>query len=156
MIYTLDPDAPGDVQAARELFAEYAASLDVDLGFQGFDDELEGLPAGYTSPTGVLLLANTSAGTVGCAAVRQLEGDACELKRLYVRPAGRGAGLGRELTEHAIAAARQLGYRRMRLDTLPSMQTAYALYRELGFAEIEPYRFNPVPGTRYLELDLRL
>ncbi|HEU5213640.1 MAG TPA: GNAT family N-acetyltransferase [Gaiellaceae bacterium] len=154
VVRTLDPNDPADVETARALFAEYAASLGVDLDFQGFDDELAGLPAGYLAPTGVLLLADTGAGTVGCVAVRALQGDICELKRLYVRPAGRGAGLGRTLTEAAIAAARRLGYRSMRLDTLPAMQTAYALYRELGFREIEPYRFNPVPGTRYLELDL--
>jgi len=151
----LDENDPADIEAARALFAEYAASLGVDLGFQGFDEELAALPAGYTFPTGALLFADTAAGmAIGCVAVRGLEGDACELKRLYVRPAGRGAGLGRTLTEHAIAAARRLGYRRMRLDTLPTMRTAYALYRELGFREIEPYRFNPVPGTRYLELEL--
>jgi ribosomal protein S18 acetylase RimI-like enzyme len=154
VIRLLDADDPADVEAARALFAEYAASLGVDLGFQGFDEELAALPAGYTSPAGVLLLADTASGTVGCVAVRALDGDACELKRLYVRPAGRGAGLGRTLTEHAIAAARELGYRRMRLDTLPTMQTAFELYLGLGFREIEPYRFNPVPGTRYLELDL--
>ncbi len=154
VIRELDPVSPADVEDARALFAEYAESLGVDLGFQGFDAELAALPAGYVPPTGVLLLAETGDGTVGCVAVRALEGDACELKRLYVRPAGRGAGLGRTLTEEAIAAARRLGYRRMRLDTLPTMQTAYALYREIGFREIEPYRFNPVPGTRYLELGL--
>jgi ribosomal protein S18 acetylase RimI-like enzyme len=154
VVRELDAADPADVEAARALFAEYAASLGVDLGFQGFDEELARLPAGYLPPTGSLLLAETPAGIVGCVAVRAFEDDACELKRLYVRPAGRGAGLGRTLTEQAIAAARRLGYRRMRLDTLPAMQTAYALYRGLGFREIEPYRFNPVPGTRYLELVL--
>lgn len=154
MIRALDPASPADVEAARALFAEYAGSVGVDLGFQGFDEELAALPAGYVPPTGVLLLADTGGGTVGCVAVRALDGDACELKRLYVRPGGRGAGLGRTLTEEAIGAARGLGYRLMRLDTLPTMQAAYAVYRELGFREVEPYRFNPVPGTRYLELDL--
>jgi ribosomal protein S18 acetylase RimI-like enzyme len=154
VVRELDADEPGDVEAARALFGEYADSLGVDLGFQGFGDELTALPAGYVPPTGALLLAENDLGIVGCVAVRSLDGDACELKRLYVRPAGRGAGLGRMLTAAAIAAAGDLGYRRMRLDTLPSMQTAYALYRELGFREIDPYRFNPVPGTRYLELDL--
>jgi ribosomal protein S18 acetylase RimI-like enzyme len=154
-IRELDPASPVDVEAARALFGEYADSLGVDLAFQGFDEELAALPAGYLPPAGVLLLAGDQGGAVvGCVAVRALEGDACELKRLYVRPAGRGAGLGRTLTEEAIAAARRLGYRRMRLDTLPTMEAAYTLYRALGFREIEPYRFNPVPGTRYLELDL--
>jgi putative acetyltransferase len=145
---------PGDVAAARALFAEYAASLDVDLAFQGFAEELAALPAGYVPPSGTLLLADLDGTTVGCAAVRALDGDACELKRLYVRPGARGHALGRRLTEAALAAARALGYRRVRLDTLPTMTSAFALYRELGFREIEPYRFNPVPGTRYLEREL--
>ena len=150
----LDPDAPEDVADARSLFEEYAASLDVDLAFQGFAEELAALPDGYLPPAGALLLADLDGNTVGCAAVRALDGDACELKRLYVRPAARGHALGRALTEAALARARALGYRRVRLDTLPSMTAAYALYLELGFREIEPYRFNPVPGTRYLERDL--
>jgi ribosomal protein S18 acetylase RimI-like enzyme len=153
-IRELDPHAAGDVDAARRLFAEYAASLDVDLAFQGFDEELAALPAGYEPPTGALLLAHLEGEPVGCAAVRALESDACELKRLYVRPAARGQALGRALTEAALERARALGYRRVRLDTLPTMATAFALYAELGFREIEPYRFNPVPGTRYLERDL--
>ena len=150
----LDAQSAEDVAAARALFEEYAASLDVDLAFQGFDDELAALPAGYVPPTGALLLAHLDGASVGCAAVRALEGDACELKRLYVRPTARGHGLGRALTEAALDAARGLGYRRVRLDTLPTMTSAFALYQELGFREIEPYRFNPVPGTRYLERDL--
>jgi ribosomal protein S18 acetylase RimI-like enzyme len=150
----LDPDAAGDVTAARALFEEYGASLDVDLAFQGFAEELAALPGGYVPPSGALLLADLDGAIVGCAAVRALEGDACELKRLYVRPAARGHGLGRTLTEAALAAARRLGYRRVRLDTLPTMTSAFALYQELGFHEIDPYRFNPVPGTRYLEREL--
>src|SRR4051812_42658092 len=116
----LDPASPADVEAARALFAEYAASVGVDLGFQGFDEELATLPAGYVPPTGALLLAEAGGEIVGCVAVRALDGDTSELKRLYVRPAGRGAGLGRTLTEEAIDAAGRLGYRRMRLDTLPA------------------------------------
>jgi ribosomal protein S18 acetylase RimI-like enzyme len=150
----LDPDAVGDVTAARALFEEYGASLDVDLAFQGFAEELAALPGAYVPPSGALLLADLDGAIVGCAAVRALEGDACELKRLYVRPAARGHGLGRTLTEAALAAARRLGYRRVRLDTLPTMTSAFALYQELGFHEIDPYRFNPVPGTRYLEREL--
>ena len=153
-IRELDPGSPGDVAAARALFEEYAESLDVDLAFQGFAEELATLPEGYLPPTGRLLLAELDGAPVGCAAVRALEGDACELKRLYVRPAARGHGLGRTLTEAALDQARSLGYRRVRLDTLPTMTSAFALYVELGFREIEPYRFNPVPGTRYLERDL--
>jgi putative acetyltransferase len=150
----LDPAAPADVEAARMLFSEYADALGVDLSFQDFARELATLPAGYVPPTGSLLLAFGDGTPVGCVAVRALAGGVCELKRLYVRPEARGHGLGRRLTVAAIAAARTLGYERMRLDTLPTMATALALYRELGFREIEPYRFNPVPGTRFLELAL--
>ena len=150
----LDPHSPEDVAAAKSLFEEYAASLDVDLAFQGFAEELAALPSGYVPPTGALLLADLDGVPAGCAAVRALEGEACELKRLYVRPAARGHALGRALTDAALAKARELGYCRVRLDTLPSMTAAYALYLELGFREIEPYRFNPVPGTRFLERDL--
>jgi putative acetyltransferase len=150
----IDPAAAADVEAARALFVEYAGSLGVDLSFQDFEREVAELPSGYVPPTGALLLALAHATPVGCVAVRELEPGVCELKRLYVRPDARGHGLGRSLTEAGIAAARALGYGRMRLDTLPTMATAYTLYRELGFREIEPYRFNPVPGTRFLELAL--
>jgi ribosomal protein S18 acetylase RimI-like enzyme len=150
----IDPAGPADVEAARALFVEYGDSLGVDLSFQDFEREVAELPSGYGPPTGALLLALADGKPVGCVAVRGLEPGVCELKRLYVRPDARGHGLGRSLTEAAIAAARTLGYRRMRLDTLPTMATAYALYRELGFREIEPYRFNPVAGTRFLELAL--
>lgn len=153
-IRELDPQSAEDVAAARELFGEYAASLDVDLAFQGFAEELAALPAGYEPPTGALLLAHLDGAPVGCAAIRALEGDACELKRLYVRPAARGHALGRALTNAALDKAGALGYRSVRLDTLPTMTSAYALYLELGFREIGPYRFNPVAGTRYLEREL--
>ena len=152
----LDPASPDDVATARALFAEYGASLGVDLSFQDFDRELAELPAGYLPPTGALLLAFAGESAVGCVALRALEPGVCELKRLYVRPAARGQALGRRLTEAAITAARSLGYERMRLDTLPGMVTAFALYRDLGFREIESYRFNPVAGTRFLELDIGL
>ena len=140
--------------AARGLFAEYAARSTSTCPFRASPRSSPPLPAGYVPPSGALLLADLDATTVGCAAVRALDGDACELKRLYVRPGARGHALGRRLTEAALAAARRLGYRRVRLDTLPTMTSAFALYRELGFREIEPYRFNPVPGTRYLEREL--
>jgi putative acetyltransferase len=143
-----------DLDEARRLFEEYAASLGFDLGFQDFDRELRELPGEYVPPRGALLLARLGARTVGCVAVRPLAGDACEMKRLYVRPGQRGSGAGRALAEAAIRVARELGYARMRLDTVPSMEAARALYADLGFHEIAPYRHNPVPGTAFLELDL--
>ncbi len=137
-----------DVELVRTLFREYAAGLGVDLSFQGFDEEVAALPAGYD-----VLLA---AGSDGCVGVRPFSHGICEMKRLYVRPSARGTGLGKELAEAAIAHARTLGYAAMRLDTMPAMGAAQALYASLGFVEIPAYRHNPVAGTRFMELDLRL
>jgi ribosomal protein S18 acetylase RimI-like enzyme len=143
-----------DIDAVRSLFEEYAAELGVDLCFQGFADELASLPGAYAAPPGRILLARDGNAVVGCVAVRSLGGGTCEMKRLYVRPDGRGRGLGRSLVEAAIGAAYEQGYERMRLDTLPQMVEAQPLYESLGFREIEPYYDNPVPGARFLELDL--
>lgn len=142
------------VALAKELFEEYAASLGVSLCFQNFEQELAGLPGDYGPPAGRLLMAFQESEPVGCVALRKLGDKICEMKRLYVRPACRGVNLGRRLAEAVIAEARQMGYDKMRLDTLPSMAGAITLYRSLGFCEIEPYTRNPVPGALFMELSL--
>jgi GNAT superfamily N-acetyltransferase len=143
------------IKVARELYEEYAAGLGISLCFQNFDKELAELPGDYAPPGGRLFLAVIENQVAGCIALRGIAGDACEMKRLYVRPAFRGTGLGRTLAEASIQAARTLGYRRMRLDTLPGrMDRAITLYRALGFKEIEPYYNNPVPDATFMELDL--
>lgn len=140
--------------AARQLFQEYAASLDISLCFQGFDEELATLPGKYAPPRGRLLLAWRGNESAGCVALRPLEPDTCEMKRLYVRPPYRTAGVGRLLAERVIHEAAIAGYRCMRLDTLPIMEAALQLYRLLGFREIAPYTANPVKGAVFLELQL--
>lgn len=146
---------PTELDTARELVEEYVESLGIDLGFQEIEQELAEFPGKYGPPGGRILLALVDAEPAGCVAVRGFEGDACEMKRLYVRPAFRDHGLGRALAVGAIEAARELGYGRMRLDTQPEMEAARGLYRSLGFREIPPYRFNPLPGTAFMELKLR-
>jgi GNAT superfamily N-acetyltransferase len=143
-----------DLLAARELFVEYADYLGVDLGFQGFREELDGLPGAYAPPDGRLLLAVKDTRAVGCIAIRKLGDGICEMKRLYVKPAYRNRGLGRGLAEAAIAEARSVGYTKMRLDSLLSLKEAATLYRSLGFTEIPPYRYNPLPHAVFMELDL--
>jgi ribosomal protein S18 acetylase RimI-like enzyme len=140
---------------ARKLFQEYASSLGISLDFQNFDEELAALPGDYRPPAGRLLLAQWAGEPAGCVALRRIEGPICEMKRLYTRPRFRRLGIGRALGEAVIEEARRCGYERMRLDTLPSMEAAKALYISFGFREIPPYRYNPIEGAMFLELELR-
>ena len=150
-----EAESPAQIAQARELFLEYAASLGFSLCFQGFDKELAELPGDYAPPDGRLLLAEYDGKLAACVALHKLESGICEMKRLYLRPQFRGKGLGRALAERIIADARQIGYHRMRLDTVePVMKDAVAMYRKLGFSEIAPYRPNPIAGAMYMELEL--
>jgi putative acetyltransferase len=151
----LQAESPTQIAQARELFLEYAQSLGFSLCFQNFDQELAGLPGDYAPPEGRLLLAEIEGELAGCVALHKLDGEICEMKRLYLRPRFRGKGLGRVLAERIINDARSIGYKRMRLDTVePAMRSAVAMYRRLGFREIPPYRANPMEGTLYMELEL--
>jgi putative acetyltransferase len=142
-----------ELLAVRALFEEYAASLNFDLCFQGFTEELANLPGNYAPPEGRLLLAFYSA-EAGCVALQKFAEGICEMKRLYVKPRFRGLGIGRTLAETIISEARKIGYRRMCLDTVPSMREAQLLYQALGFKDVETYRYNPICGTRFMELVL--
>src|SRR5579862_831063 len=147
--------SPAQIEQARELFLEYARSLGFSLCFQNFDKELAGLPGDYAPPDGRLLLAEYRGQLAGCVALHRIDSGICEMKRLYLRPQLRGKGVGRALAEAVIAEARKIGYRKMRLDTVePVMPNAVALYRLLGFVEIDPYRDNPIAGALYMELAL--
>ncbi len=146
--------SPAEVGRVRALFLEYAGGLGVDLGFEGFPEEVRSLPGAYAPPGGTLLLAAQGPEFVGCAGVRPYGSRDCELKRLYVRPRARGHGLGRRLLARALGFAGGAGYARMWLDTLPTMVEAIGLYESLGFVEVPQYRPNPLPGTRYFRRDL--
>lgn len=147
---------PEDIRVIVALFRAYGASLDVDLAYQDFEGEMAAMPGKYAPPAGELLLARTTEGSsIGCVGLRPLDVDGvCEMKRLYVSPQGRGRGLGRALVEAVVAIAEGIGYREMRLDTLPSMAEAQALYRRLGFEKMAPYYQTPVAGTLFMRRPL--
>ena len=149
---------PDDLQTVRDLFLDYQAGLGIDLCFQGFEAELAELPGAYAPPAGALLLACVDGEPAGCCALRPLYNtdhlNACEMKRLFVRPAFRGFGLGRLLVERVLSDGQLAGYTTMLLDTLSDMETARALYQEMGFVEVAPYYHNPIPGAHYLKVDL--
>ena len=157
-IELVSADTPARIAAARVIFREYAQSLDIDLCFQNFEAELVGLPGDYAPPSGRLLLALVDGELAGCGGLRGLaecdHADACEMKRLFVRPAFRRFGLGRMLAQQLLDDARQIGYSAMLLDTLDEMEAARELYAALGFEEVAPYYYNPIAGAHYLKADL--
>ncbi|MES2889942.1 MAG: GNAT family N-acetyltransferase [Pseudomonadota bacterium] len=157
-VQLLSPQTAEGLQAAREIFQEYADSLGIDLGFQNFDAELATLPGEYAAPQGHLLLALVDGQVAGCGAFRSFpdadHANACEMKRLFVRPAFRRFGLGRQLAQALLDEARRAGYSAVLLDTLDDMEAARELYASLGFEEIPPYYFSPLPGAHYLKADL--
>lgn len=150
--HVIGGDMLGEV---RQLFIEYAQSLDIDLAFQNFETELKTLPGKYEPPEGALILASVNGKGAGCIALRKISDDICEMKRLYVRDAYRGLGIGKRLIDMIIDEARKLNYAYMRLDTLETMKKAQSLYLSLGFYDIEPYVFNPIAGTRFMELKIK-
>lgn len=155
----ITPSSPQELDATRDIFREYARDLGVDLCFQQFDQELASLPGDYAAPRGALFLAKVDGQMAGCCALRPLDNadypNACEMKRLYVRKDFRAMGLGRELAQATLDAARQGGYSCVLLDTLDDMEAARALYHDLGFQEVPPYYHNPIPGAHYLKAELR-
>ncbi|HEY3049941.1 MAG TPA: GNAT family N-acetyltransferase [Polaromonas sp.] len=157
-IQIITPDTPELLEATRQIFSDYAEQLGIDLCFQNFEAELADLPGSYAPPQGALLLALVDGEVAGCCALRALDTvdypNASEMKRLFVRKAFRRFGLGRQLAEAALDAARVAGYHSVLLDTLDDMESARALYAELGFAEIPPYYHNPIAGAHYLKVDL--
>ena len=157
-IQFITPQTAGELQSTRLILEEYAAQLGIDLGFQDFASELAGLPGDYATPRGALLLALVDGEIAGCCAMRSLDttdySSACEMKRLFVRKAFRRSGLGRQLAEVILDAARIAGYRHLLLDTLSDMESARALYKDLGFEDIPPYYHNPIAGAHYLKVDL--
>ncbi len=157
-IHLVEAGSPALVATAQGLFSEYAGTLGIDLGFQNFAAELAALPGEYAAPGGALLVALVDGEPAGCGALRALPDadypNACEMKRLFVRPAFRRTGLGRQLAQRLVDLATQAGYSHLLLDTLDTMEAAREMYASLGFEEIPPYYFNPIPGAHYLKVDL--
>jgi len=154
MLKIIEAHSPEHIEIVRRLFREYADSLGFDLSFQNFEQELAELPGDYAPPEGRLYLALEWSRPAGCIALRKLSDDTCEMKRFYVRPLFRGRGIGKKLVTALIGEARQMDYKRILLDTVPSMKRAIVLYRTLGFRPVAPYRENPVPGAAFMELIL--
>ena len=158
IVRLLTPSTAAEFDGLRNLFAQYARSLTIDLCFQNFEEELRSLPGEYKAPRGALLLATVNGNFAGCCALRPIDGvdyaNACEMKRLFVHPDFRGLGLGRQLAEGILDAARLAGYDCILLDTLDDMESARALYEDLGFEDIPPYYFNPIAGAHYLKAEL--
>lgn len=153
MIELIEVKSDESYQIATELFKEYAAQIGVDLTFQNFNQELANIKQQYARPKGVLYIAYDKVQTpIGCFGIRSFEDAICELKRMYLKSAYRGLGIGKQLLLKSIALGKELGYTKMRLDTLPTMQSAIGLYQSIGFYEIAPYRFNPIEGTKYFEI----
>lgn len=155
MVNIVEADSQERVAIVHQLFREYADSLGIDLCFQNFDEELKTLPGKYVPPAGRLLLALVDNQAAGCVALRRIDDETCEMKRLFVKPMFRGKNIGKQLALNVIEQARAIGYARMLLDTLPSMKEAIKLYGSLGFAMTEPYRLNPVKGAMFMELKLK-
>jgi GNAT superfamily N-acetyltransferase len=156
MVALIQAHGEEHIGQVRKLFKEYSASLGVDLCFQNFDLELATLPGHYAPPMGSLLMAVEEGFAAGCAALTPIDKEICEMKRLYVRPKFRGRGVGKALVSAILSEAREIGYKKMRLDTLPEMKEAIALYQAFGFHPIPAYRFNPVPGALFMELNLQV
>lgn len=152
MIEIINAISKTEIQEIRELFSEYAKSLGFSLDFQNFHKELDNLPGDYKEPTGKLLLANYESKLAGCVALRMISTKICEMKRLYVKPSFRHKGIGKTLANYIICYGRELGYKIMRLDTINTMIEANSLYKNLGFKEISPYRYNPIKGVIFYEL----
>jgi ribosomal protein S18 acetylase RimI-like enzyme len=143
-----------DFELAKKLMKAYATDIGVDLTFQDFESELEMVSTLYANPEGAFIIAYHNNNPVGCFGIKKIDGEICELKRMYLSEAVRGLGFGKKLLREAIQIAAKLNYKKMRLDTLPSMNSAIHLYQNLGFKEIHPYRFNPIAGSKFMELKL--